>query len=185
MRPTGCLTAAAILLAAAPARAAGEGEWQVAAQAGYATVAADGRNPSGWQAGADVQYGFSDAWAARLSFSTSRHGITKNDDAGLPGGRVLSQSAVAGVTYSIDVLRVVPTVELGVALLLVNGDVIQPRSGIGIEAGLGAEYFLDRHWTLGVSFRYLFAPADVATFPPALDRTPFFFSAGLRAGRIF
>ena len=168
----------------AVAVAAGEEEWQVAARLCFVKVNADGRTPAGVLVGGDVLYGLSDAWAARLSAGISRHGVDA-DKEGRPAGTVWAPSLVAGLTYTLDVLRLVPTFDVAIGVLWLRGDVRQPRADIGVEVGLGAEYYLTRRWTVGILTRYQFAPAEVAVVPPDFGRTPFLFSIGARAARIF
>jgi hypothetical protein len=157
------------LLAAAlsrPAAAVGEDERQLAGAAG-----------GGWLAGAggplfrvEGQYGLSDVLALHGAVGASWHG----------GGDVLATAATAGVTYALDVLRVVPFFEGGLAFLDQRG-VAPARTGLGLEAGLGGEYLLDRRWALALVGRLAYLPLRLAGRGDA----PTLLALALRLGRTF
>jgi hypothetical protein len=185
--PVGILLGA-LASVSTPALAAGEGEWQLALRAGPGTVNVDGRKPWGLATALDLDYGLSDAWAVRATIAGSIHPVdrTLNEDGiKLPGGSVQTAAALAGLTYTIDVLRLIPYANLEVGVIRFAGAVTTPETVFAAELGIGADYFLSRRWTTGVSFQYLFAPADLISDPLNLGSSPFSFSATLRVSRIF
>jgi hypothetical protein len=178
-------------LAAGPrersARAAGESEWQLSARTGVATVTVDQRTTWGFAAALDLEYGLTDSWALRATLATTLHSV---DPAGpmdtRPAGKIETSSGLAGLTYTIDILRLVPYADLQVGAFDVRGAVTTPRLTFISALGLGADYFVTRQWTTGIYFQYLFAPIDLITGAFDLGgSSPYAFSITLRVSRIF
>ena len=168
------------------AAAAGENEWQVALRAGAGTVSVDGRKPWGLAGGLDVEYGLTDAWAVRLSFDASTHDVSKSNDMDTrPAGTIHTDAALLGVTYTVDILRLVPYGTLQAGLLQVRGAVTTPQSLLAMQLGLGADYFVTRRFLAGLSFHYLFEPADLLSDPLNLGTNPFSFTATARVSYLF
>jgi Outer membrane protein beta-barrel domain len=190
LRATAITVAVAAALAGAEgtARAAGEAEWQLSMRLGAANVSLgsiDPRAPWGMGGALDLEYGITDAWAGRISIGGSLHPVSPNMQSGLQAGEVTATTALVGVTYTFDVLRLVPYAEIGLGLVRFGGAVNQPRSTLASELGVGADYLLTRRWACGVSFQYLFAPGDLVSNAMDLGSSPYTFSATLRASRIF
>jgi hypothetical protein len=180
-------SAALAVGAARPARAAGENEWQLSARTGGATVSVDGRTTWGFAAALDLEYGLTDAWALRATIATSFHSV---DAAGpmdsRPAGRIETTSALGGLTYTIDILRLVPYADLQFGAFKVSGAVQIPRTTFISALGIGADYFITRKWTTGLHFQYLFAPVDLITGAFNLGgSSPYAFSITARISRIF
>ena len=95
------------------------------------------------------------------------------------------QAALVGLTYTIDVLRLVPYVDLDVGVVHIGGAVVQPQTLIAMQLGVGADWFVNRLWTVGMGFRYLFEPADLLSDPLNLGTNPFAFSITARVSRVF
>ncbi len=165
---------------AARARAVGQDEWQAAARVGIGVVHADGRSPWGEAAGLELEYGLTDAWALRLSLEGSLHSVDKEMKAGLPGGLISTEAALAGVCYTIDVLRLVPYAELQFGAARIGGAVTAPLTMFVSELGLGGDYYLNARWRAGVSLQYLYRPQDLLSNPQGLGNSPFTFSATAR-----
>ena len=176
---------ATAVAAGRPARAAGEGEWQLSARLGGGTVSIDNRSPWGPVGGVDLEYGLTDAWAARLSVGASLNPVDADMRARLPGGKVSSTTALAGITYTFDVLRLVPYGELSLGFVRFGGAVTQPHSTLASELGLGADYLLNRRWAVGISFQYLLAPTDLINNAMQLGGSPFAFSGTMRGSWMF
>ncbi|HSS38377.1 MAG TPA: hypothetical protein VLT58_06375 [Polyangia bacterium] len=172
-----------VLAAAGPssrARAVGRDEWQAAARLGIGVVHVDGRSPWGEAAGLDLEYGIADAWALRLSAEGSMHGVDKATKPALPGGTVTTEALLAGICYTIDVLRLVPYAELEFGVARIGGAVQVPQSMFVSELGLGSDYYLNPRWRVGVSLQYLYRPQDLLSNPQGLGNAPFTFSATAR-----
>jgi hypothetical protein len=180
------LAFAAALSLARAAQAAGEHEWQVALRAGVGTVSVDGRKPWGLAGGLDIEYGLTDAWAVRASFEASTHNVSKDNDMDMrPAGALHTDAALIGVTYTVDVLRLVPYGDLQIGLIQLGGAVTTPQSLLAMQLGLGADYFVSRRVLAGLSFHYLFEPADLLSDPLNLGTNPFSFTATGRVSYLF
>jgi hypothetical protein len=179
------VTLATALAGGPAARAAGDGDWQLSARLGGGTVSIDNRSPWGPLGAVDVEYGITDAWAARVSVGASLNPVSANMHAGLPGGKVTSTTALVGATYTFDVLRLVPYAEVSLGFVRFGGAVTKPHSTLASELGLGADYLLTRRWALGISFQYLFAPADLINNAMELGGSPFAFSGTFRGSWMF
>jgi len=94
-------------------------------------------------------------------------------------------AALVGLTYTIDVLRLVPYVDLDIGVVHIGGAVIQPQTLMAMQLGVGADWFVNRLWTTGMGFRYLFEPADLLADPLNLGTNPFAFSITVRVSRVF
>jgi hypothetical protein len=174
------------MAAAGAARAAGERDWQLSARAGVGTVNVDGRKPWGTAAAVDLEYGLTDAWALRASLEVSAHDVAKSSDNDTrPVGTVYTDAAMVGLTYTFDVLRLVPYAELQAGLLQVRGAVTTPQSLLAMELGAGADYFLKPRFLIGLAFNYLFQPADLLSDPLNLGTNPFSFTATGRLSWVF
>jgi hypothetical protein len=172
----------------APALGAGEEEWQVGLRAGPGTVSFDQRKPWGLATALDLDYGLSDAWAVSTTLAASFHSVdSEMIDAATarPGGTVRTLAALAGLTYTFDVLRLIPYANVELGVVRFAGAVVQSRTLFAAELGVGADYFVSRRWTTGISFQYLFAPEDLISDPLNLGSSPFSFSATWRVSRIF
>lgn len=175
-----------VLVAPRPARAAGEAEWQLSGRLGLAgiNVNRSGCFPGcdwGPAAAVDLEYGFTDAWAARVSVGGSSHGVDPQSSAGATASRVTATTALVGATYTFDVLRLVPYATLGVGLVHFAGVVPELATRAAGEVGLGAQYYLNPRWTCGASLQYLVAPNDLLNF-----EAPFYtFSFTVRLSRMF
>ena len=146
--PTVVLALGVSLAAGRTAAAAGEHEWQAALRLGAGTVSVDGRKPWGLAAGIDVEYGLTDAWALRLSFEGSTHDVSKaNDMDTRPEGTIRTDAALMGLTYTFDVLRLVPYAEVQAGFAQVRGAVVTPQSLLAMQLGVGADYFVTRRVT--------------------------------------
>jgi len=168
------------------AAAAGENEWQVALRLGAGTVSVDDRKPWGLAGGVDIQYGLSEGWGVRLSLEGSTHNVTKTNEMDLrPEGAIRTDAALIGLTYTFDVLRLVPYADLQVGIAQLRGAVTTPQSLLAMELGVGADYFVTRRVTAGIRFHYLFEPADLLSDPLNLGTNPFAFNVTARASYLF
>jgi len=187
VRTAAVVSALAVSLAVGgTAAAAGENEWQVALRLGAGTVSVDDRKPWGLAGGVDIQYGLTDGWGLRLSLEGSTHDVTKTNEMDpRPEGTIRTDAALIGLTYTFDVLRLVPYADLQVGLAQVRGAVTTPQSLLAMELGVGADYFVTRRVTAGIRFHYLFEPADLLSDPLNLGTNPFAFNVTARASYLF
>lgn len=173
------------LATSSPAEAVGEGENQLGVELGTSWLAADGRIPWGAVVAIEGRRGLNDAWALTLRGQASRHGVDADNAAKLPGGAVEGYGAFAGLTYTLDNLRLVPYVEVLLGYLGVSGDVTARRQQLGAQAIAGGEYLIDRHTSFGLAAAYVYAPFDLVNHAQQLGGNPYFFSLTARAGWSF
>jgi hypothetical protein len=173
-----------LVSAGGSARAVGEDEWQVSARAGGGNANGYPLAPWGLAGALDVEYGFHEAFAARASVGVVSHPVkaVKN---GPPAGTLQARTALVGATYTFDVLRLVPYIEVGVGALQWSGPGAPTKTSFAAELGLGADYLITPRWAWGGSAQYIFAPADLFNNVMQFGERPLAFSLTLRLSRIF
>jgi hypothetical protein len=149
------------------ALAVGEEEWQLAVMAGYGRLFAGADQGGGALARLEGQRGLTDALAIHATLGPSQHARA--------GGAL---AATAGVTYAVDVLRVVPFFEGGLAFVAGAG-----RDAVGLELGAGGEYLIDRRWAVALVARYALLPLRLRG--PSGGSPLGLLSVGVRVGRVF
>jgi hypothetical protein len=174
--------------AAAPVHAAGAGELGVALRAGIGMINY-GNSSWGPAGGVEAEYGITDAWAIRASLEGSVHSssgdMAMGTGMGTPGGTWHSDAVLAGVTYTVDVLRLVPYAELQLGVAQIVAPAKPTSTTFASELGLGGDYYATRKLRIGVSFQYLYRPQDLFENPQGLGNAPFTFSATARFSWIF
>jgi len=173
----GLLIVNVVILCAAPcpARAAGAGERQISASVGFALAGGDDGGRPGIQAGVEAAMGLTDAWSGRVAASSS----WQPDPAS--GSAAHLTVASLGMTYSLDVVRWVPFVDLGLSLADLRGDGASSQR-LGPQVGLGVEYLLVRRWTLAALARLDYFALRLRGFGGTY---PWLGCAALRIGRVF
>lgn len=158
----------------------------------YALAFVDRRDPSGGGVGADLAFGVTDALSVRVSGLVSFHptgglatqtGDTSGERIG-QGGTLSAFGAFAGLSYALDVLRIVPCFDLGIGIIGLRGDVrfgdgpaaqqlLPTVNALAIELGFGADYLISRRWSVGFVVRYHALLTE-------LERAPSFLYVGPR-----
>jgi hypothetical protein len=177
------LVAALLALSRGEARAVGEDEWQLSARAGGSNANGYPFEPWGLAGALDVEYGFHEAFAARASVGVAAHPVKAVKNVS-PAGTLQARTALVGATYTFDVLRLVPYVEVGLGVVQWSGPAA-PNMAFAAELGLGADYLLTTRWAWGASAQYIFAPADLFSNATQFGERPLAFSLTLRLSRIF
>lgn len=141
----------------------------------YVLAIADHHAPSGGGLGADVAYNLTDGLALRATGFVGWHA-----EDGPPSGTLSSFGAFAGLTYALDVVRIVPSFDLGIGAIGLRGTdhftaaPLQPNlTAFAVELGFGFDWLVTHRWSLGAVVRY---HAMLST----LDRAPSFLYAGPR-----
>lgn len=155
-------------------QAAAEEEWQLGLSAGAAAVSAQGDLPLGALLGADAQRGLTDTWALRGSIEGARHQAASDSS-----NATSTANATAGLTYSLDVLRVLPFAEISLCALRRAAGTTQRSWDVGLQTGLGADYLLNRRYSVGIIARYAFLPVELHS-NGTLGRAPHLATVSLR-----
>ncbi|MEO6952283.1 MAG: hypothetical protein ABI321_10755 [Polyangia bacterium] len=146
----------------------------------YTLAFVDRRDPSGGGVGADVAYSLTDALSLRASGFVGWH-----DAPGLQsfstGGTISSFGAFAGLTYALDVVRIVPSFDLGLGVLGLRGDarfssapaLLPSVNALALELGFGFDWLVTHRWSVGAVVRYHALLTE-------LQRAPGFLYAGPR-----
>lgn len=158
---------------ALPARADVK-EWTISAWPAYAVTYVDSRAPSGVGGGVEVGYGITESLTLQASGFTSWHpvGATMSTAAGTIG----EFSAMVGLNYSLDVIRLVPSFDFAIGVLGLRGDagfadttrsnaVVPSSTAFGIGLGFNLDYLITRHWAVGLTVRYHAFLTDVTRIP--------------------
>lgn len=130
----------------------------------YVLAFVDRRDPSGGGLGADVAYSVTDALSLRVSGFVGWHdarGLQSGTTTG-PGGTVASFGAFAGLTYALDVVRIVPSFDLGLGVLGLRGDarfaarpaLLPSVNALALELGFGFDWLVTHRWSVGAVIRY-------------------------------
>ena len=152
-----------LLLGAQPARAE-RGKVSLSLLPAAAVIKTNGAWPWGGGGGLDLRVGVSEALALRLTGSTTAHAVSAITDPATgalkdPGGTLLAFHAGVGVTYTVDILRLVPTIEaslglLGTSIKAPGGATWTSTYAFGIQLGLGLDYLVTPRWSVGAVLRY-------------------------------
>lgn len=170
----------ALLVVVALARPglADEKEFVLSLQPGFSMIHIGDQTAWGGGGGLDLSYGVTDAFAVRVTGAFSAQQIdalTMNNTVVNPAGTVLAYHAGVGVTYIVDILRVVPFIDFSLGLLgtrrpTATGD--QWSNEFGIEIGIGVDYLITRRIAIGAVVRYHAFLTALATIPVYLYAGP-------------
>ena len=118
---------------------------------------------------ASLSYGLNDKWTLAGHVDYALHPNNVNANLGIVGSELV---------YTLDVVRFVPFAGAGIDLLWVgqDGDL---QADFGINLLLGVDYFINRHWIVGIDVRPYWLPFELS------DLDPVYFSASLRATWLF
>jgi hypothetical protein len=170
-----------LLLPCATARAELK-EWQLSIHPAYAVAYIDSRTAHGGGPALQLGFGVSDAVSIHVAGLVSFHAADKTDK--LPAGSLTGYGAFVGITYTLDVIRLVPAFDLSFGAVGMRGDlsfgsdaaanaVLKPIDAFAISVGFSIEYLITRHVAVGAEVRYTAALT-------ALDRLPMYLYCGPR-----
>ncbi len=141
----------AAIFAAGPLQAS-EGQWRLGAAAGGALWTADAYQ-IGPAVGLHTGYAVSDMFDVLLQGSLSRHSLDDDAAVAAEDDAAFMYSAVAGLSYKLDVIEWVPYAALMAGYYGVSQDPLGDslrRHDFGIEIAVGLDYVLSRNWALGL-----------------------------------
>ena len=161
---------AALLLAPRTGQAAREGEWTVGLMPSYAFVVLDGQfEPEGGGGALFLQYGITDAISLQATGSWTGHGIDATEED--PGGIYSVVSLTAGISYTLDMGRLRPAIDMGAGVLHQEYGGVSATS-MEILVGVVADYRLLPWLSVGVAFHYHAFLANPAQYPVYFDAGP-------------
>lgn len=146
----------------------------------YGITYMDDRSPSGGGGTLGIGYGITDAVGVQLHGGATVHPLAGGPDPQdktkmRPDATLLTWHASAGITYALDIVRIVPFFEASVGVLgtvTLSPQGAQQTVNAGISLGLGADYLLTRRWAVGVALRYYAFVTDPARIPLYLTVGP-------------
>jgi hypothetical protein len=156
-------------------------EVTLAAHPAYAVSYIEQRTAHGGGLAVDVGFGLSDALTLQASgiVTWQAADATKMQAAGVLSGF----AALVGLSYTLDVIRLVPTFTLQVGAVGLRGDatygssagaatVLKPATAFGIGLGFSLDYLLTRRVAIGVEVKYIAPVSDADRFPMYLYTGP-------------
>ena len=159
---------------------ADEKEVIVAVEPAFALMHVNSSTAWGGGAGLDLSYGVTDAVAIRATGAFTGHSLEATT--GGPAGTLLAWHAGLGLTYTIDIVRVVPYIDFAVGVMGTErpapAGATVTNNQLGVEIGVGVDYLISRRWAVGVVVRY-------HAFLTALSDIPVYFYAGPRIAMHF
>ena len=164
------VVAMALLLVPRPGRAAEEGEWVVGLTPSYAFVVLEGQlEPEGGGGGILLQYGMTDVISLQVMGSWTGHAIEATDKD--PGGVYSVVSATVGISYTLDMGRLRPAIDMAAGVLHQQyGDA--SATSMEILVGVVADYRLLPWLSVGAAFHYHAFLANPADYPVYFDAGP-------------
>jgi hypothetical protein len=156
--------------------AVGQGEASVSVGGGLA-IEFQGESAVGAAAEIRLLRGLTDAWSARLGLQASL--LPASD--GRKAASVLSQAV--GVTWAVDIVKLVPFLDLGLLVADVRGGGHEASQRLGVQAGLGVDYLVSRRTVVSLLGRVDFLPLRLAGSAHA--PMPAVVSVVLHLGRTF
>ena len=161
-----------LMLLPRSADAAPEGEWVVGLAPSYAfVVLEDQLEPDGGGAGLYLQYGITDAFSLLVTGLWTGHDIEETDSH--TGGLYSVTSVAGGISYTLDMGRLRPAIDMGVGFLHHKfGD--QESTSMAILVGIAADYRLLPWLSVGAAFHYHAFWASPAQYPVYFDAGPRF-----------
>jgi hypothetical protein len=156
---------------AGPARAEFK-EWVITVMPAYAVGYVDQRTAHGGGPAVQVGFGVSDSLSIHVEGIVSFHGADKTEK--FAAGELAGYGAFAGVTYMIDVIRLVPVLDFAIGAVGMRGDlsyggenaVLKPTlDAFAISFGFSLDYLLKRFVSIGVGLRYVMPVSETQRFP--------------------
>ncbi|MEO7097380.1 MAG: hypothetical protein ABI175_29230 [Polyangiales bacterium] len=126
---------------------------------GFAGVAGNEGDFSGYGGGLLAAYGLNDAISIRASAFASSNQIAKD------GKRSYVLSQALGLDYQLDVLQIVPYFGIYAALYEVGGGNVDREVKVGAQLALGLDYVYSRELVFGIDLRAHALPGDFLRSP--------------------
>ena len=160
----------AVALASRGARADFK-EWSVAIAPAYSLAYVDTRSASGGGANVDVGFGITESLTLHASGFVSWHSLPAVP-MGAPGGTLGAFAAMVGVSYALDVIRLVPAFYVWIGALGLRGGadfgdsrVLAPSTAFGVALGVTLDYGINRRVAVGLVVKYHALITDLTRIP--------------------
>ena len=148
-------------------------EWSLSLTPGFAMMYVDSRSAPGGGGGLDVGFGVSESLTLHASGFVSWHSMDPSMSLMKPGGTVSAFAAMVGLSYALDVIRLVPAFDVSLGALGVrpgagfSGDakLLSPSTDFAIALGFTCDWLFTRHLALGVQLRYYAVVTDLSRLP--------------------
>jgi len=158
-------------------------ELSVTVTPAYAVAYIDDRTANGGGFAVDLGLGLSDTLSLHATSALTWHDAPATKM--LPAGALSAFTAMLGLTYTLDVIRLVPAFDLSLGAVGIRGDtqfgataraaaVSKPVDAFAVALGFMLDYLLTRHVAVGVEVRYHALLTD-------LSRVPMYLYVGPRA----
>ena len=123
-----------------------EGGWEVGPQLNYSGYLKDEHYSHGAGGGLSVTYNLSDFWGITSSLDYSKHFSNEKYDV---------INLYGGISYRLDILRLVPVIEAGFSGTLLNNYELNDNFfSVNIYGGVAISYLIDWERSVSVFFRY-------------------------------
>lgn len=170
----------ALLLAIPGAAKANYKDWTLSLAPSFATANLNARMLTGGGATLDVGFGVNDALAVHATSTLAWYALPASAQA--PGGSVSSFSALLGIVYTFDIMRLLPSASLGIGIIGVRGDaqfghststpVLAPLTGLVVSLGGALDYLITSHLGVGFEVRYQIVATDYGRMPMSIELGP-------------
>jgi hypothetical protein len=160
-----------LLLCVAGAARADFKEWKIAVTPAYGVAYVDSRTASGGGVGVEAGFGITEALTLHASGFVSWHQVdaTKTQSAGTIG----AYASMLGLTYTLDVIRLVPYFDLELGVIGLRGTpgfaddpkVVKSSNDFALGVGFGFDFLITRHIAAGFVVRYHALLTDITRIP--------------------
>jgi hypothetical protein len=149
-------------------------QWSVSLSPTYAITYVDARTPSGGGTAAEVGFGITEGLSIKAAGVLSWHPVSATPSSA--AGTLGAFAGMIGISYSLDVIRIVPSFDVLFGVIGLRGDAgfsssmsanqVAPAStAFGIALGLGVDYWITRWLGVGLVVRYHAFITDLTRIP--------------------
>jgi Outer membrane protein beta-barrel domain len=146
-------------------------EWKLAVTPAYGVAYVDSRTANGGGGGVEVGFGVTEALTLHASGFVSWHAIDGNMTQ--KAGTISAYASMLGLTYTLDVIRLVPYFEIELGVIGLRGTpgfgsddkVVKSSDDFALGVGFGLDFLITRHVAAGLVVRYHALLTDITRIP--------------------
>jgi opacity protein-like surface antigen len=146
-------------------------EWKIAVTPAYAVGYVDERTGHGGGGGLEVGFGITESLSLHASGFLSWHSLDPTMKA--QGGTMSAYASMLGLTYTLDVIRLVPYFEVQLGVVGTRGTagfgddtkVVQSSNDFALGVGFGMDFLVTRNVAVGFVIRYHALLTDITRIP--------------------